>query len=663
MKVYVLAGLVVGSIYAIVALGLTVTYVTSRVFNFAHGAIAFFVAEFYYFLHTSHGLPAAAAAPISILVIAPAIALVLWALVFRRLANCSTVVKVVTTVGLYVALPALALTIFGTNQSERTSGFFSGNSPEVHVLGVVVTGDQLAAMAAALLVAVLFGFLLKRTSLGVRMRAVVDHRELASVYGVNPTAITATAWAIGASLAGLGGILLLPTLGLNQAAFTSLLVASFAAVVVARLHSLPVTFLAAVGIGLVQNVISSVLPSSGVLAEGVQPSIPFFVLIAFLIAYAVIDRRRGVPADIDDVALIVQRSRRTGRNRVPAMLSRGVAWVAPVVVVPFLLSDYWLGVIALGVVYGVLFLSYTTTVGEGGIISLCQVSFAGFGAVLAAQLASVYGWPVVPALIIGGLVAVPISVIVSTVGLRLGDLYLALLTLSFAVLADNLVFGISRFYNGGAGVPLPRPSFATGSLSFYVLGLVAFAIGALLLVNLRRSTTGMVMAAVRTAERAAATIGIVSGVPKVAMFAVGAGIAGIGGALVSDYTQVTNPVTFDSLIGLVWLAVVVIFGVRSIAGALLAGLAFALIPALFSAYLPDSLSNVPAILFGSGAVLVADHPGGIMEILSGQLRWLAETGQRVLGRERPAASPAGLPDVASASAAPADPDNLREAGS
>ena len=79
---------------------------------------------------------------------------------------------------------------------------------------------------------------------------------------------------------------------------------------------------------------------------------------------------------------------------------------------PFILHGFWVGLLASGVAYGVLFLSFTLVTGEGGMVWLCMVTFGGVGALTAGQLATVHGWPVLAAVVAGGVVALPMGVLV-----------------------------------------------------------------------------------------------------------------------------------------------------------------------------------------------------------------------------------------------------------
>src|SRR3954453_15795719 len=103
----VFSGLVTGAIYSIMASGLVLTYTTSGTFNFAHGARAFATAYLYYQLHTALGVPIVPALLIRAFVFAPILGLLLDRILLRRLAKAPVYARIVGTIGLLVALPAL----------------------------------------------------------------------------------------------------------------------------------------------------------------------------------------------------------------------------------------------------------------------------------------------------------------------------------------------------------------------------------------------------------------------------------------------------------------------------------------------------------------------------------------------------------------------------
>ena len=163
------------------------------------------------------------------------------------------------------------------------------------------------------------------------------------------------------------------------------------------------------------------------------------------------------------------------------------------------------------------------------------------------------------------------------------------------------MFARGEFDNFGAGVAVNRPIFLgvdfNDRTNFFLLLAVVFCVVAVLVVNLRRSTTGLVLASMRSSDQDAATIGISIVRSRLLVFAVSSFIAGLGGALYAVTIERAQPQSFNVLIGIVWLAIVVTWGVRSVLGALLAGIVFAVVPQKLSFIL------VLALLFTVGGVL------------------------------------------------------------
>jgi branched-chain amino acid transport system permease protein len=287
-----------------------------------------------------------------------------------------------------------------------------------------------------------------------------------------------------------------------------------------------------------------------------------------------------------------------------------VVVIAVVALLPVLLSGYWLTLLAGGLAFSVVFLSFTMVVGEGGMIWLCQATFAGCGAIATAQLATNHGLNPLLAVFLGGLITTPIGVIIGLLTIRLGNLYVALVTLTFGLLAETLIFTRNVFYQDGVGVTVSRPGFLSGNQSFAYFALAVFVVIAVFVVNLRRSTTGLALAAVRYSEPGARTVGLSVLGMKLLVAAIGTFIAAIGGGLLALNYGYALPTSYATFGGLVWLAVFVTIGLRSITAAIIAGLSFTLLPGIFQTYLPTTWGNVPILLFGLGAVAVAANPDG-----------------------------------------------------
>ncbi|MGO9857438.1 MAG: ABC transporter permease [Acidimicrobiales bacterium] len=635
MLQFVIAGLVLGGIYAIASAGLVITYTSSGILNFAFGALAFLIARFYYYLHTQESWGIVPAAIVSIGIAAPALGVVLYAVLFRHLRLSSPLIKVVATIGLLVAIPSLAVLIFGNQAIEQAPGL----APEpVHVyqfLGVPVTLDQIIVYICVVLTVVVGAVVLRYTEVGLKVRAMVDSPAMTDLSGTNPTTVSLGVWAVSTFFAGLCGVLAAPIIGLDPDNFTLLVAASFAAVVAARLRSLPI----AVGVGLLMGVATSLfqryLPPASQWTTEIIDAVPFIV-IALVLIYNLI--RRGRVGESEgwggalDRAITPQGESRLGGSTESVVEEASlnffgkyagpVLLIAVVSALPLIMQGYWVGLMAEAFAYGVIFLSWTIVTGEGGMLWLCQITFAGVGALTTAQLANNHGWPVLAAVVAGGVVALILGVIVGFLSIRLGDLYVALVTLTFGLLMENLVFTLPSFVNQGLGLNLNRPSFATTDLSYTYLCLAAFVIIALFIVNFRRSTTGLALNAARWSEAGARTSGISVVQMKVIAGGLAALIAGIGGGLLALAQTTFQPSEFATFAGVVWLAVLVTIGVRSNAAALIAGVSFVMLPALSQAYLPTWTGNALPVLFGLGAISAAKYPDGVLAEQSRRLRRL-----------------------------------------
>src|SRR3954468_20782123 len=279
--VFLTIGVSVSAIYAVSATGLVVTYVTSGVFNFAHGAIGMFLAFTYWELSVNQGWPVPIALAVTLLVIAPAIGVALDVLVMRRLVQgASVATKLVVTLALLVAFQGAPGGIWGI-KLRTLPELFPGH--EYSVFSLVITWHQTVTVIAAAAVAFGLRVLFTRTRLGVAMRAVVDNPELCEVKGISPNVVTAASWAMGASLAGLAAILIAPGLNLEVNTLSLLVVSAYAAAVVGRLQNLPATFAGALVLGVSATLIIGYLPQDNELVRNLQPAFPFLLLLAALL--------------------------------------------------------------------------------------------------------------------------------------------------------------------------------------------------------------------------------------------------------------------------------------------------------------------------------------------------------------------------------------------
>ncbi len=667
MLQYVIAGLVLGGIYAIASAGLVITYVSSGILNFAFGALAYFVARFYYYLHSQEHWGIVPAALVAVVVAAPAIGVFLYFALFRFLRLSSPLIKVVATLGLLVTIPAIATLVFGSGAILKAPGLAPEPVRVFNFLGVPVTMDQIIVYICVVATVVLGAVVLRYTDVGLKVRAMVDSPSMTALSGTSPNGVSIGVWAVSTFFAGLAGVLAAPIIGLDPGNFTLLIAAAFAAVIAARLKSLTIAVIVGLLMGVVTSLIQRYLPPSSNITTEIVDAVPFMFIAVFLI-YSLL--RRGQVSETErvggalDMAIIPQGESQLAGSTSTALDSGSLGLISryggPAVfmviaaLLPIIVSGFWVGLVGQSFAYAVIFLSFTLVTGEGGMIWLCQITFAGVGGLTAAVLATNHGWPILAAILAGGIVALPMGLIIGFLTIRLGGLYVALVTLTFGLLMENLVFTLGVFQNQGLGINVLRPSWASTDTAFAYVCLVAFAIVSLFIVNLRRSTTGLALNAVRWSEPGSRTLGI-SVVPmKIIVAGLGALVAGLGGGLLVTAQTTAQPANFATFLGVVWLAVLVTIGVRSNIAALIAGLSFVLVPALFQAYLPSWTAQIPPVLFGLGAIGVAKFPDGTLA-QNGQVlrRWLLHLANR--GSMAATGAVVGDGVLATASGAAGDP--------
>ena len=629
MLQFLIAGLVLGGIYAIAASGLVVTYQSAGILNFSFGAMAYTVARFYYFLNTEHTWPILPAALLAMLGLGPVLGIFLYVTIFRQMGTSSTLVKVLATVGISVALPSIDTVIFGTGQILSAPGLAPQPVRVYSFLGVPVTLDQVIVYIVVVALMVVGFVVLRYTDIGLQIRALVDSPAMTSLVGTNPGRISMAVWAVSSTLAGLTGVLVAPIVGLDPGQMTFLMVAAFAAVIAAKLVSLPWAVGVGLGMGIVSALVQYWLPPDSTYTADLLYGVPFLTMTGFLAYFIVrggsIDEGHGIGGAIDRAirpheAEVVQAISGSGASRIswrPSLF----AFVC-LLGFPLILHGLWIGLLAEGIAYGIIFLSFSLVTGEGGMIWLCQATFAAAGGMAAALLSVNEHVPVLLAVLLGGFIAVPAGLLVGWITIRMGDLYVALVTLTFGLLIENIVFDQQIFSNNGVGVNVTPPQIFGGPRALVYLAIIIFAIVAVIIVNLRRSTIGLALAAVRSSSNASKSIGIGVVQMKVLLACLAAFVAGIGGGMLAITMGVAVPSNYATLVGEIWLVVLVTQGIRSNASALYAGLSLTLASGLSLVYLPKVFGNFVAIGFGLGAIALIKFPEGILTMQARQFRFV-----------------------------------------
>ncbi len=614
---FTVVGLVVGCIYAMAASGLVLTYTTSGIFNFAHGAIGMVMAFAFWDLSENRGWPVPLALVAVLGVIAPLTGALVERFVIRRLRGAPVEVTLVVTLALLLALLYGSYVLWDPTLARPLPRFFGNNA--VRILGVNVSYHQLIVVATAVLVAVGLRFVLYRTRTGLAMRAVVDDPELTALTSAEPDRITALSWAMGASLAGLAGVLIAPLTTLDALTLTLLVVNSYAAAMFGRLRSLPLTFAGGIGLGLLFSYGSGYLPQSDFnnrLRDGL-PTILLFVVLLVLPAARI--RAGGAVSDRRAMRL----------PSLKASIRNASVFAAGCVLCAAALPEERLGTLGDVLAIGVILLSLVLLTGYGGQVSLCQLTFAGVGALVVGKVGANpfgYGLAVLIAALLGALVALP--------ALRLRGLYLALATLAFARFFETVVFVDPNAFGANTRFAVDRFSlgpldFSGEKMNFAFLGVV-FSAAAVGLLALRRSAFGRRLAAMGDSPAACTTLGIDLTRMKLTVFTISAGLAGLGGALLGGLHTGVSVYDFTMLGSLGLLLVVTLGGIANVSGAILGSATLGVIAALkpsASEEVQRFLDMAPGLTV---MLLLARMPDGVAG-------WLGRQWERVTGEDRGAA--------------------------
>jgi ABC-type branched-subunit amino acid transport system permease subunit len=632
VTLFVILGLGAGGVTGLLALGLIGEYKASGVVNFAHGAMAMFCAYCYNELRSTgdlvfpvvgiphrvsiaqHGIATGPAIAITI-VYSAALGIAVYLAIFRWLRNAPALAKVVASIGLMLALQALAVIQFGSD-ARPTPNVLPTDS--VTVFGATVSSDRLWLAAITVVAGVCLTCLYRFTRFGVVTRAISQNERSASLLGWWPIRTEVGNWAIASVLAGLAGILAAPIISLTPSTMTLAVVPALAAALAAGLSSFMVAAVAGLLIGVGQSLcVKAASDWTWFPQHGMAQVLPFLVIAAVILL-----RGRRLPTRGENS------ERRLPRAPLPRRPILPLAVFTPAVAVLLVATQAgWRAAVIQSLITACVCLSLVVLTGFVGQVSVAQAAFAGIGGFLLARVLESASLPFPVGLLAAGLVAVPIGLIVGVPALRIRGINLAIITLGAGVAIDEFVFRNDQISGGLAGVKVPSPELfgwdvgiagtTSGDYPRVVFGLVAlgaFVVLALLAINLRRSPTGAHCLAVRANERAASAIGINVAGTKLLAFALSAFIAGTAGGLIGYQQGRLSPGSFSIFVSLALLPIAYIGGIATVSGVVFAGfmlapggLAFTALERWFA------LGEYQPLIAGVGVILSAIfNPDGIM---------------------------------------------------
>ena len=588
---FIVVGLVSGSVYGIASTGLVLTYTTTGIFNFAHGAVAAAAAFVFYDLHTVHGLPVVPTFVIAVFGFGAVAGLVLERLA-RRLADAQPAMAVVATVGVALAVQGALEWKYGIRKDFPS--FFPPGS--VRLADVDVTYSQLITVGIGLVSVTGLFLFFRFTRVGLAMRAVVDNPTLLALAATSPIRTRAASWILGSTFAALSGVLIAPSLGLDAVLLTLLVVQAFGAAAIGRFSNLSLTYVGGLVVGVAAALATKFTQPHPVLS-GAPAAVPFVILFVVLL---LTPRRRLVER-------VTPPRPEPDRSPLPRAVTAGAVAVAAagLLLVPAF-AGARLPVYTNALAFVPIFLSLGLLVWTSGQISLCQAAFAAVGATTLSHLTTGAGLPWLLALLLAGLATVPLGALVAIPAIRLSGTYLALATFGFGILVERVAYRFGVMFGGDGFREAPRPRLgfldATGDRAFYYLCLAVAVTGCVVVVGIVRSRLGRLLRALGDSPAGLEAQGLKTNTTRVLVFCLSGFLAGMGGALLISGVGTANGNTLSALNSLLWLAVLVAVRARSLVpAAFLAAAALAVVPT----YAREFFTSYSTMLFGFAAVSAA----------------------------------------------------------
>ncbi len=579
-----LRGVLVGSVTALIALGMALIYRANRIVNFAQGDLGAAPAVLVFLLLDHWGWPYPVSVGAGVLA-AVALGALVEVAVVRRFFRAPRLVLTVATIGLAQLLTGLAAFLprwFGIEGSFVAPRIADPFDLRVEIGGTIFRGNSVIAAVVTPLAVLALVFFLKGTRVGVAVRAAADRADRAALLGVPVKRLHTLVWAVAALLAFTATFLRAGILGLPVGTVLSLgiLLRSLTALLLGGMTNLPVIGASAVALGVLELGIDwhqgDTIPVLGIEFPPLDAVLAIVVLVALLL------RRRGAGrSDLDDQSSWqaadevrpIPRELRSLPEVRWGRIGMGGSIAAVALVLPHVLAvDQSLKASAL-FVYAILAMSIVVLTGWAGQVSLGQVAFFAIGAAVAGKLTQTWTVDLTVSVLAAGVVGAVAAALVGLPALRFRGLQLAVTTFAFALATTAYLLDRAYF----DWIPRQRverlPLFGRIDVSsptavYYVM-LGGLVLALVLLRGVRHSRTGRVLIALRDNERGAQAYSVDVVRAKLTAFAVSGFVAAAAGGLFVHHQQAFGELPYAPSQNLSVFAMAVVGGVTSLPGALL----------------------------------------------------------------------------------------------
>jgi ABC-type branched-subunit amino acid transport system ATPase component/branched-subunit amino acid ABC-type transport system permease component len=623
---FALLGLGVGGVYVLLADGLLLIYRGSGVLNFAHGAFALMGAAIFYQLRFLENWSFAPSALVAVIATA-ALGALTHLTIMRRLRTASTLSRLIATLGVLTLIEGVAILKYGGDVISVPDSLPHG--PLQFSPSFIIPKDQFWLLVIAIVITVLLHCFSRYTVFGLAMSATAENQRAAAALGWSADKMAAICWALGCALAAIAGILIVPLSGLAASNLTLIVVAAMAATLVGGFRSFLLTALGGIALGIGQSEISQYY--GGVV--GLSDSLPFLLIVLLVVV-----RGRAIPIR----GYIFDRMPSVGSGRirvVPLTVCCVLLLIGALTVFPVNLTV----AVSTQIAILVILLSVVVVTGYAGQLSLAPYALAGVGALATGRLVGVDGWPLILALPVGILAAMAVGVIFGLPAVRTRGINLAVVTLGLGLALNEMVFNNASFTGGDVGITINSLTLLGWNINpitypdRYLVFCLIFGVAACCVAaNVRRGRSGRRFLAVRANERSAASLGVNVTAAKLWAFALGAGLAGLGGVLLGFESQILVFTQFDPITSINGVTQNAVGGVAHVSGALLgSGLA----PGGVGGYILNQFGSLNAwltVISGVSVLLIlAQNPDGLAGAIADRSdpvsRLLVRTGRAVKG--------------------------------
>jgi branched-chain amino acid transport system permease protein len=587
-------GLVVGCIYAVIALGFSLVFRVTGTINLSQGGFAIVAAMTGYTLGVDWGWPLWAAVPLAV-VATVAMGLVVGAFTFvpalDRLSNANVLML---TAGLLTMLEGLALVVWGSQPYAMPP--FSGEAPLV--FGPIrVPTQAFWVLGATVVCIVALWFLIAKTKLGKGLRACAENPAAASLMGIDVPRMTLLSFGLATLIAAIAGVTVAPTTSLQFDTGRLFTISGFVAAAIGGIMSFPGAIIGGLFLGLATQLATAYISSL------------FSTAIALLMLLAVLIWR---PSGLIQAGASKRQDTRDEGKAVGHVAKLPASFVAPLaafalaaaITIPLAVTDN--GILSGLVIALILFMTLMgldLLMGYAGQVSLGQAGFMAIGGYTSGYLSISYELSPILAILAGIAVSLVCGLVLSVVTLRLRGLYLALATLAFGLLVDSCAVGFLDITGGPSGL-VGIPSFSVAGFEFATpraMYYVVLALDVIIFCGLTgamRSGFGRALKAIRSDQMAAAALGINTIRYKLAAFMISVTLASLSGSMYAFFFNFLSPEMVGTGRSLELVAMLIVGGESTLLGGLFGASLLTLLPTVFQ---PLAIYKT----FASGALLVA----------------------------------------------------------